>query len=164
MTTPTTNASSEGTASLSEQRAAGYIDPRGMRFAATITTVVLAVILVTSSGWLAVAQAVVFAIGAFAGIRRAPYGLIYRALVQPRLAKPTELEHPAPPQFAQLVGFMFAAVGAIGYLSGVTLLGTIMIAMALAAAFLNAAFSFCLGCELYLLFRRSSLSPTVQPR
>lgn len=164
MTTPTTSMSPEGTATLSEQRAAGYVDPRGLRFAATVTTVVLAVTLVTSSGWLALAQTVVFAIGAFAGIRRAPYGLIYRSLVQPRLPKPTELEHPAPPQFAQLVGFVFAAVGTIGYLSGVPVLGTVMIAMALAAAFLNAAFEFCLGCELYLLFRRSSLSTPAQAK
>jgi hypothetical protein len=137
----------------------GYIDPRGQRFAATLTTVVLAVVLLTSSGWLLLAQAVVFAIGA-AAITRAPYGLLFRWLVRPRLGPPHELESAAPPRFAQLVGLCFAAVGAIGYLSGVTALGTVMTAFALAAAFLNAAFNFCLGCEAHLLIMRATRRPT----
>lgn len=134
-----------------------YIDPRGPRFGAAITTVVLAIVLVTGGGWLLAAQALVFALGGFLGLKYAPYGFVYRALVRPRLGKPAELENPAPPQFAQIVGFSFAAVGAIGYLSGVTALGVVATALALAAAFLNAAFDFCLGCEVYLLFRRSTV-------
>jgi Domain of unknown function (DUF4395) len=137
------------------------IDPRGPRFGAAITTVVLAVVLLTGSGWLLAAQAVVFAIGALSGLRYAPYGYVYRALVRPRLPRPTELEHPAPPTFAQGVGFFFAVVGAIGYLAGVTALGVVFTAFALAAAFLNAAFDFCLGCEVYLLIRRGT--PRRQP-
>lgn len=138
-----------------------FIDPRGPRFGAVITTVVLAVVLLTGSGWLLAAQTVVFAIGALSGLRYAPYGYVYRALVRPRLARPTELEHPAPPTFAQGVGFFFATVGAIGYLTGVTTLGVVFTAFALAAAFLNAAFDFCLGCEVYLLIRRGT--PRRQP-
>jgi hypothetical protein len=137
------------------------IDPRGPRFGAVVTTVVLAVVLGTGNGWLLAAQAVVFAIGALSGLKYAPYGYLYRALVRPRLPKPTELEHPAPPTFAQGVGFAFALVGAIGYLSGVTALGVVFTAFALAAAFLNAAFDFCLGCEVYLLLRRGT--PRRQP-
>ena len=138
-----------------------FIDPRGPRFGAIVTAVVLAVVLVTGNGWLLAAQAVVFAIGALSGLKYAPYGYLYRALVRPRLPKPTELEHPAPPTFAQAVGFFFALVGAIGYLSGVTALGVVFAAFALAAAFLNAAFDFCLGCEVYLLLRRGT--PRRQP-
>src|SRR3954454_8945962 len=93
-----------------------FIDPRGPRVGAAITTLVLALVLVTSSGWLLLAQAVVFGLGAFLGLRFAPYGVLYRKLVQPRLAPPTVLEAAAPPRFAQGVGFVFAAVGTIGYL------------------------------------------------
>lgn len=134
-----------------------YIDPRGPRFGAAITSVVLAIVLITGSGWLLLAQAVIFAIGALSGLRYAPYGLLYRTLVRPRLSRPTELEHPAPPTFAQAVGFFFVAIGVIGYLAGVPVLGMIFTALALAAAFLNAAFEFCLGCEMYLLVRRSTV-------
>ncbi|MGH3793577.1 MAG: DUF4395 domain-containing protein [Pseudonocardiaceae bacterium] len=126
------------------------MDPRGPRFAAWVTTVVLAVVLVTGSAALIAAQAVVFAIGAFAGIRRHPYGMLYRALVAPRLAPPTEWEDPAPVRFAQGVGFGFAVVATVGYATGFTALGIIATALALGAAFLNAAFGFCLGCQIYL--------------
>lgn len=127
-----------------------FVDPRGPRVGAAVTTVVLAVVLLTGNGWLLAAQAVVFAIGAFAGLRFAPYGVLYRRLVQPQLEPPTELEAEAPPRFAQGVGFAFAVVGAIGYLTGVTVLGVVATAFALGAAFLNAAFDFCLGCEVHL--------------
>lgn len=130
------------------------IDPRGPRFGAIITTVVLAVVLITGNLWVLVAQAVVFGAGAVFGLRYAPYGVLYRLLVRPRLGPPRELEPEAPPRFAQAVGLLFAAVGVAGYASGVTWLGIAATAMALAAAFLNGAFGFCLGCETYLLIRR----------
>ena len=131
-----------------------YVDPRGPRFAAWLTTAVLAVVLVTGSWVLLAAQAAVFALGAFAGLRWSPYGLLYRWAVAPRLAPPGELEPAAPPRFAQGVGFVFAVLGTAGYASGATALGVVATACALAAAFLNAAFGLCLGCELYLLIRR----------
>jgi hypothetical protein len=127
-----------------------YVDPRGPRFGAAITTVVLAIVLLTGSGWLLVAQAVVFAIGAVAGLRWAPYGVLYRRLVRPRLAPPAELEAEAPPRFAQGVGLLFAVVGSVGYLAGAPVLGVVATAMALVAAVLNAAFDVCLGCEVHL--------------
>lgn len=130
------------------------VDPRGPRFGAWLTTAVLAVVLIT--GWWPVlaAQAVVFAIGAFIGLRYAPYSLLYRYLVAPRLRPTEEREDAAPLRFAQAVGFAFAAVGVLGYATGTAWLGITATAFALAAAFLNAAFGFCLGCETYLLIRR----------
>src|SRR3954447_13668882 len=131
-----------------------YVGPRGPRFGAAVTTVVLALVLLTASGWLVAAQAVVFAVGAIGGLRVAPYGLLYRALVRPRLGPPGELEAEAPPRFAQGVGLVFAAVAAAGYLSGLTVLGVWATAAALVAAFLNAAFDLCLGCEVHLRLTR----------
>jgi hypothetical protein len=139
-----------------------YLDPRGPRFGAAITTAVLAAVLITSSGWLLAAQAAVFAIGAFAGLKFAPYGFMFKALVKPRLSPPAQLEAEAPPRFAQGVGFGFAVVGAIGYLAGVTPLGIIATALALVAAFLNAAFDYCLGCEVHLRLVRVLGRPVVR--
>ena len=130
------------------------IDPRGPRFSAAITTVVLAVVLVTGSVWLLAVQAVVFAAGSVLGLRYSPYGLLYRSLVRPRLGPPAELEPEAPPRFAQGVGLVFAVAGVAGYAAGLTWLGVVATAFALVAAFLNAVFGFCLGCEMYLLIRR----------
>jgi hypothetical protein len=129
------------------------LDPRGQRFAAAITSLVLVAVLVTGSGWLALAQTVVFAIGA-ANIRYAPYALPYRYLLAPRLAPPAEREAPEPVRFAQGVGFVFLAIATVGYLAGAPVVGVVATAFGLAAAFLNAAFGFCLGCEMYLLLRR----------
>jgi hypothetical protein len=131
------------------------LDVRGPRFAAAITTLVLIAVLITGSGWLLLAQAVVFAIGAV-NIRRSPYGLLFRALVAPRLSPASEFEPPQPVQFAQAVGLGFALVGSAGYLAGVPVLGAVATAAALIAAFLNAAFGLCLGCEVYLLLKRAS--------
>ena len=130
------------------------LDPRGVRFAAAVTTVVLAVVLLTGSGVLAALQAVVFAIPVVAGMRYSPYGALYRTLLAPRLGPPAEREDAAPVRFSQAVGLVFAAVAAVGYLSGATVLGIVATAFALAAAFLNAAFGFCLGCEMYGLLGR----------
>jgi hypothetical protein len=137
------------------------VDVRGPRFGAWVTTVVLAVALVTGTGWLVVAQAVVFAVGAFAGLRYAPYGVLFRILVAPRLGPVREREPEAPPRFAQLVGLLFALVGAAGYLFGAPLVGAVATGLALVAALLNAATGFCLGCELYLTVRRAQTARTV---
>jgi hypothetical protein len=130
------------------------VDPRGPRFAAWVTTVVLAITLLTGSGWLLAAQTVVFALGAFVGLRHSPYTLLYRRLVAPRLGRPAALEAATPLRFAQGVGFAFAAVGTVGFLAGAPAVGVVATGLALVAAFLNAAFGLCLGCETFLLFRR----------
>ncbi|HET9170462.1 MAG TPA: DUF4395 domain-containing protein [Actinospica sp.] len=133
-----------------------FIDPRGPRFGAAVTTLVLIAVLATGWGWLLVAQAIVFAVSAFTDLRYAPYGWLYRTFVRPRLAPPTELENPAPPIFAQFVGLGFALVGSFSYLAGWTVAAMIATGLALAAAFLNAAFDYCLGCEVYLLMHRAA--------
>jgi hypothetical protein len=130
------------------------IDSRGPRFSAAITCVVLAVVLLTGSGVLLAIQALIFAIGAIAGLRYAPYGALYRVLIRPRLGPPSSTEPEAPPRFAQGVGMICAVVGAAGYLSGVTALGIVFAALALAAAFANAVFDYCLGCQMYLYIQR----------
>ncbi|MGA8210024.1 MAG: DUF4395 domain-containing protein, partial [Nocardioidaceae bacterium] len=129
-------------------------------FAASVTAGVLAVALATAPSTattvLVALQAVVFGVGATRGVQHTPYAWLFRTLVRPRLGPPTELEDAAPPRFAQAVGLGFALLALAGYLGGVALIGSIALGFALAAAFLNAAFGFCLGCELFLLFRRAT--------
>jgi len=131
------------------------IDARGPRFGAGITTIVLAAALATNNVWFIVVQALVFAIGAFKGPQFTPYAFIYKTIVKPRLKGEVPTEEVKPPQFAQRVGLLFALVAIIGAATGIDLLFTIAVAGALGAAFLNAAFNFCLGCEIYLLLLRA---------
>ena len=136
------------------------VDVRGPRFAAWLTSAVLVAVLIVSAFSAAAAavilavQAVVFAVSALRGPRNSPYGLVFANLIAPRLGPVTEREPVAPLKFAQLVGFAFAVVGVAGFGSGLIVLGVIATAFALVAAFLNAAFGICLGCQLYPLVAR----------
>ncbi|MCA1823142.1 MAG: DUF4395 domain-containing protein [Mycobacteriales bacterium] len=133
-----------------------YVDPRGPRFGAAVTSIVLALALVTGSAVVVGLQAVVFLVGAVAGLRYAPYGRVFAVLKRVRrLAPPAELEAEAPPRFAQAVGAAFAVVGTLGFVAGATAIGFVATALALVAALLNAVFGLCLGCEIYLLARRT---------
>ena len=130
------------------------IDARGPRFSAALTTAVLAIALVTGSEWVATFQAIVFAIGAIKGPQFTPYAYIYRTLIKPRLKSPLRTEDVRPPKFAQSIGLIFALVALVGSAAGAPVVFTVADAAALAAAFLNAAFNFCLGCQVYLILAR----------
>lgn len=132
------------------------IDPRGPRFGAGITAVILVLVLILgpSAGLpLLVVQLLAFAAGAVA-LKYQPWGLVFKHLVRPRLQPPTELEEEAPPRFAQLVGLLFAVTGVLGAVLGAPIVFYVAVGFALIAALLNSVFDFCLGCELYLLGRR----------
>lgn len=136
------------------------VDVRGPRFAAWVTTAVLVLALVVSAASpqaaavILAVQAAVFAIGAAGGPRKHPYGRIFATAVAPRLGPVQDREPTAPLKFAQLVGLIFAVLGVAGFAAGAVLFGVIATAAALAAAFLNAAFGICLGCQLYPLVAR----------
>ncbi|WP_194764199.1 DUF4395 domain-containing protein [Microbacterium sp. UFMG61] len=163
------------------------IDPRGPRFAATITAVLLLAatflgligtstarsfgtssdtwaIVAASTGQraldpaflLTVVIALLF-VWSVLSPATAPWGVVFRRFVRPRLAPPAELEDPRPPRFAQGVGLFVVTIGLVLHLLGVPWALPIATAAAFIAAFLNAAFSFCLGCQIYLLLQRAGI-------
>lgn len=175
------------------------IDPRGPRFGAGITSVLLLVSTVLAltgistargfgwfayqpladarfepgAGW-AISAATVWQRAADPGFllalvvallflwslvssRTQPWNALFRSVVKPRLAPPTELEDPRPPRFAQGVGLLVVGIGLILHLLGVPWALPIATAAAFVAAFLNAVFGFCLGCQIWLLLQRAGL-------
>ena len=138
------------------------IDPRGPRFGASIASVLLLLTVFlgldssTSSIalWLLIVIDLLFLVGAVFGNSRHPYGWVFRKLVRPRLSAPTELEDPRPPQFAQAVGLVVGGSGVIAALLGMPFAVSIFAGAAFIAAFLNAAFAYCLGCQIYLGLKR----------
>jgi hypothetical protein len=130
------------------------IDVRGPRFSAAITVIVLAIALATQNAWVLALQGVVFAIGAIRGPQFTPYAFIFKRVVKPLLRGEVVTEDSRPPQFAQTVGFIFALVGLLGAAIGSVPVFSIAVGFALAAAFLNSVFNYCLGCEMYLLVLR----------
>ncbi len=152
------------------------IDPRGPRFGATLTLITLtaeiillivgpqistanslAVNLVMPAGILLLLIVIVFAIGAFAGIAKHPYGAIFKKFIRPSLSAPTELENPKPPTFAQLIGFVITLVGLVLAVIGLLPGALIAVAFAFIAAFLNSVFGYCLGCQIYVLLVRAGI-------
>jgi len=142
---------------LNSSNSTTVIDARGPRFGAVITTVVLATALATNNLWVILAQAIVFAIGAFKGPQFTPYAFLFKKVVKPRLKGEVPTEDVRPPQFAQSVGLLFVLTAIVGLVVGINPIFTVAVAFALAAAFLNAAFNFCLGCEIYLLLLRARI-------
>lgn len=145
--------------------AAAGIDPRGPRFTASVTLAIFVVALLVSgpspqaAAVLTGVQAVFFAVGAGLGVQKTPTGLFFRSVLRPRLTPPAHLEDPTPPRFAQAVGLVFAVVATIGFATGAVVLGQVFAGFAVVAAFLNAVFAFCLGCEMYLLGLRLTRRP-----
>jgi hypothetical protein len=137
------------------------IDPRGPRVAAGITGAVLAVAVLTGSVWVLAVQVAVFAVTATLGVARGPYAVVYRRVVRPRLAPPTELEDPRPPRFAQVVGLVVTGTGLVAAMAGVNAAVEVAAGLGFVAAFLNAVFGLCLGCELYLALARLRARPAV---
>ena len=132
------------------------IDARGPRFSATLTVIVLAIALVTSNVWVIAFQTAVFAIGALRGPQFTPYAFVFKKFVKPRLKSTPTTEDVRPPQFAQAVGLGFALAALIGSATGSGGVFIVAVSFALAAAFLNAAFNYCLGCQMYLLLVRAT--------
>ncbi|MDO7867850.1 DUF4395 domain-containing protein [Nocardioides jiangxiensis] len=149
------------TATTVAQRA--QVDPRGPQFAAAVTVVILAGALLLSPSPYGIAllalQTVLFGIGALLGVSRTPHAWAFRRFIRPRLAPPAHLEDAAPPRFAQQVGLTFALIALVFWPLGFDAVGAIAVGFALAAALLNALFGFCLGCEVYLLFKRLTYRP-----
>ena len=143
------------TSTVENVKAPVSIDARGPRWSAVITTVVLATALVTSNLWVIAFQAIVFAIGALRGPQFTPYAFIFKKLIKPRLQSSVTFEDVRPPKFAQAVGLGFALIAVIASVAGAGGVFTVAVGFALAAAFLNAAFNFCLGCQVYLLILRA---------
>ncbi|KZX22627.1 DUF4395 domain-containing protein [Rathayibacter tanaceti] len=151
----------------------GTVDPRGPRFAASLTAVLLlatvALGLAAPSGagpaeralqpgfLLLVILALLFAWSAARGVGSGPWSALFRRLIRPRLAPPQEWEDARPPRFAQLIGLVVTGVGVLLHVAGVSSAVPVAASVAFLAAFLNAAFGLCLGCELYLVLARAGL-------
>lgn len=154
---------------------AGQIDPRGPRVGAAITSLLLLVTIylaltgpsvsdqlaasplakrITEPAFILLLLVAVLFAWSLASAKTQPLAAFFRVVVQPRLAPPTEWEDPRPPRFAQGIGLVVVGIGLILQLAGIPWGLAAAASAAFIAAFLNAAFGFCLGCELYLLLAR----------
>lgn len=141
----------------SSTRAPAEVDARAPRFTASVTAVVLLVVLVVSTRSLLAAaillavQAAVFAVGAWWGPQRHPYGSLYRRMIAPRLSPATKRDPVEQLRFAQLMGLLFSTAGVAGFAAGSPKIGFIATGFALFAALMRALFGICVSRGLYML-------------
>ena len=138
---------------------AAYV-PNGSSWAITYASLTQRIL---DPGFLLLLLAAVLFLWGAAWPRTAPWGVLYRKVVAPRLAPPTEWEDARPPRFAQGVGLFVSVIGLVLHLAGVPWALPIAAAMAFVAAFLNAVFGLCLGCQLYLLLQRAGIIGRARP-
>jgi hypothetical protein len=130
---------------------ARMIDPRGHRFGAGVSALVLVLSFV--AGWVPGVLLVLLSIGVSAafGLRYSIYGVLWRRIVKVADLGKTEPEHEYPPRFAQTLGSVVLIASLLSFALGATTLGWVL---ALAVAGLQgvlAVTGYCLGCRLYFL-------------
>ena len=131
--------------------AARMIDPRGHRFGAGLSALLLiGSFLVNQPIGVAIALLSIGTSAAF-GLRYSIYGAIWRRLARAlRLAK-TEPEHEYPPRFAQTLGSVALILSLIGFAGGAPVIGWLLAGAVAALQSVLAITGFCLGCRLYFL-------------
>lgn len=134
------------------------IDARGPRFNQGVLTLALLAGFVFDARWVIPAWGVVLLLSSLGGSDLGPFLRLYRDVIKPRLSPPTEIEDPRPPRFAATVGTVFLGAGTLALLAGVPGLawGLALIVAALAA--LAAVTGICVGCEIYVWFKKRSRS------
>jgi hypothetical protein len=151
-----------------QQRGQKGIDPRGPRFGAAISAVLMVLVIYFSLAaetinlafGIMIFAVTMFSIGTAVGPAKHPYSYIFKYLVRPSLKPPTALENATPVHFAQFVGLLVTGTGLVLHLLGVAYALPVAAAAAFTAAFLNAVFAYCLGCQMYLGLKRLGVIPS----
>lgn len=130
---------------------AAKIDPRGHRFGAGVSAVLLIVAALTNTPWLVGAVLLSIGVSAAFGLRYSIYGFIWRRIVKLARLAPTEPEHEYPPRFAQVLGSTALIVSLLAFAIGAPLIGWLFALAVAALQSLLAITGYCLGCRLYFL-------------
>lgn len=130
---------------------ARFIDPRGQRFGAGVSAVILVVAIALAVPWLAVLVGLNLALSAAIGTRTFLPGRAWPTVRRALRLGPTEPEHEYPPRFAQALGATFIGLGALAFLAGEPLAGWLLVGAVAALQVLLAATGICIGCRLYFL-------------
>jgi len=151
-----------------KQSAPKGLDPRGPRFGAAITSVLMVLVIYLSLApetinlalGIMIFSVAMFVFGTALGPAKHPYSYLFKYLVRPALKPPTALENATPVHFAQFVGLLVTGTGLVLHLLNVPYALPIAAAAAFTAAFLNAVFAYCLGCQMYLGLKRIGVIPS----
>jgi hypothetical protein len=130
---------------------ARMIDPRGHRFGAGLSAILL--VASFAAGWVPGVFLALLSIGTSAafGLKYSIYGAIWRRIVKIARLGPTEPEHEYPPRFAQTLGSIALIGSLIAFAFGATTIAWILALGVAGLQSLLAVTGYCLGCRLYFL-------------
>ncbi len=130
---------------------ARMIDPRGHRFGAGVSAIVLIVAIVSGTPWLVALALLSIAVSAAFGLRYSIYGIIWRRIAKAARLGKVEPEHEYPPRFAQVLGSIALTLALVAFALGATTLGWVFTAAVAGLQTVLAVTGYCLGCRLYFL-------------
>lgn len=130
------------------------IDSRLPRWNQGVLTTVLLIAFVLDFWYAAPVMALVLGLGTAFGPKGNPVMLFFVKVLRPRLSPPSSVEDPRPPRFASLVGTIFLIGSSVFFGLGAPAVGWILVLIVAVLAGLATTTGFCLGCEIYVLFKR----------
>ena len=130
---------------------ARMIDPRGQRFGAGVSAIVLLIAVATDSPWMVALALLSIGTSAAFGLRYSIYGAIWRRLARALSLPPTTPEHEYPPRFAQTLGSVVLTLSLVAFVLGQPTIGWILALAVAGLQTLLAVTGYCLGCRLYFL-------------
>ena len=130
---------------------ARMIDPRGHRFGAGVSAILLIGAFLTGTDWLVALVLLSIGVSAAFGLRWSIYGAVWRRIVKVAHLGPAEPEHEYPPRFAQVLGSVALILALISFALGATTLGWGFTLAVAGLQTLLATTGYCLGCRLYFL-------------
>ena len=130
---------------------ARMIDPRGHRFGAGLSAVILIGSFI--AGWVPGVLLVLLSIGVSAafGLSYSIYGVIWRRIAKLAKLGKAEPEHEYPPRFAQTLGSVALVLSLVAFGLGASALGWVFALAVAGLQSLLAVTGYCLGCRLYFL-------------
>jgi hypothetical protein len=138
----------DATARLPKAR---MIDPRGHRFGAGVSAILLLSAFLTGQPWMVAVVLVSIGVSAAFGLKYSIYGVVWRRIVRVAHLGPAEPEHEYPPRFAQVLGSVALTLSLVAFLLGATTLAWVFALAVAALQTLLATTGYCLGCRLYFL-------------
>jgi len=159
---PTSTQQSTGAGAPSAGGLFSFPNPVNDVAARTVATGVVLMslgIVIGGWGWLLVPLTYGFWARVLTGPTLSPLGRLASQVVAPRLPQFERLVPGPPKRFAQAIGVGFSTTASLLWASGHSGGARIVVAMLAAAAFLEAAFGFCLGCRIFAALMRLGVIP-----
>ena len=130
---------------------ARMIDPRGHRFGAGISAILLVGAFLTGTNWLVGLVLLSIWVSAAFGLRFSAYGAIWRRIARTLALPKVEPEHEYPPRFAQVLGSTALILALVAFALGAMTVGWALTLAVAGLQTLLATTGYCLGCRLYFL-------------